>query len=230
MQTPPTLFFDQNRWFVKYAVQQARKTGHEVVILQNYAEDTPTCDSPDIPNERIFRINELYEHLSQNPYRAEYYSLARWFYFDQYMQSNDINKAMICDSDVLIFESPQEIWNQYDINKNQVGLLCSSVLSGGTCIIGSKMLHRFCNFILDQYEYQLDNLIREYEKGANISDMTFFTKFISGNIEFETLCLNNYDNDVVIDDSTIIRNKLYQFDDRKPFLHRNGNQIALLHY
>jgi len=230
MQTPPTLFFDQNRWFVKYAVQQARKTGHKVVILRNYAEDTPTCDTPNIPNERISRINELYVHLSENPYRAEYYALARWFYFDHYMQSNDIDKAMICDSDVLIFESPHEIWNQYDINKNRVGLLCTSMLSGGTCIISSKMLNKFCSFVLDQYEYQRDSLITEYKKGANISDMTFFTKFISDNLEFEPICLNNYDNKLVIDDSTIIKNKLYKFNDTKPFLRRNGNQIALLHY
>jgi len=230
MQTPPTLFFDENRWFVKYAVQQARKTDHKVVILQNYADDTPTCDSPNIPNERISKINELYVHLSENPYRAEYFCFARWFYFERYMQENDINKAIICDSDVLIFESPHEIWNQFDIKNNQVGLLCDSLLSGGTCMIHLNTLHQFCDFILYQYEYQRHNLKKEHEKGTNISDMLFFTKFISDNIEFEPICLNNYDNELVIDDSTIIKNKLYKFKNKKPFLRCNDNQIASLHY
>lgn len=117
---PIIIFHLGNQEYVKLCLQQVKKYNNNVILLNNNPDNfkeyqNETCQ---IVNYRDYYINAnsftgLYKHFSSNSHQLELICIIRWIIVYQYMKSNNIKRAFICDSDILIYENITSINHKY---------------------------------------------------------------------------------------------------------------------
>ena len=104
------------------------------------------------------------------------------------MKENNIKRAFICDSDVLIYDNIHNINDKYLYSYNF--MLCSSSsknLTGGQSIWNVDKLQEFIKSIFKFYTTQLNNIIKwhkTYNEPGGICDMTLLYYFAHNKTEF----------------------------------------------
>ena len=118
-----------NSWYLPYVLNQAVAFNKENVVLIKDAG--PNVDIKGVDNiyinnlkdEMSLKFVENYIHSSSNSHNYELFCWLRWFYLLEYMKQNNIKKIFYSDSDGLIYESVNEIYNIYGGDKLKCRLL-----------------------------------------------------------------------------------------------------------
>ena len=201
MNLPVIIFHLGNQNYVRLCLQQAIKSGNENIILLNDDENNFSDLSIKVVNYNEYSNNlqefqKIYKHFSTNSRRIEFLCIIRWMVVYEYMKKNKINRAFICDSDVLIYDNIHNIDNKY-LNSYDF-MLCSSScknLTGSQSIWNIDKLNEFIEFIFTFYTTQVNNMTKWYEtynEQGGICDMTLLYYFAHKKTEFVGLRLPNY--------------------------------------
>ena len=150
----------------------------------------------DIKSKTLDKFNKLYKHISPNNILFEKICIQRWFYIAEFMKEKKINKAFICDSDVLLYCNINNLVNKYykddlyfvSMNDKIPVNACQSIWT-------LDKLNKFINFIVEFYEKNDWIYIQNYWNKYNdkltggISDMYLLYCYIT-NTKFK----DNYFN------------------------------------
>jgi len=194
------LFFDNEVHLigdnVDYIKKRIKHSKFHIVDFQKY-------------NELSRKFRPIYKHFSSNPFELELICIMRWMYIYQYMKEENIEKAFICDSDVLLYSNIND-----DIQKHFPGdmYLCTSGsknVTGGQSFFTLDKLHSFVEFCFSFYETQIPKIEMwhpSYKDDGGICDMTLLYYFAHNVSEFVGLRLPElpyFENDLtkVMDDT-----------------------------
>tara|TARA_Y100000816_G_C26013432_1_gene529890 strand:- start:342 stop:1088 length:747 start_codon:yes stop_codon:yes gene_type:complete len=138
----------------------------------------------------------MFKNFSTNSASFELICIIRWMCICEYMETHNIERAFIHDTDVLIFDNMTKLNETYF--KNYDFMLCSSAtknLAGCLSIWDLSKLKEFIDFIFEFYESQFDKLEtwwKTYSQGGGICDMTLLYYFANKEINFVGLRLPGY--------------------------------------
>ena len=181
--------------YVESCMKQALKYNNEVIFL--------TDDSNYLNNFKIkvvdytkyvkygVQLQKTFKNYSTNSPQIEFLCVLRWLVVYQYMKENNINRAFICDSDVLIYDDISELNEKY--LKDYNFMLCSSPsknLTGGQSIWNIEELGKFKDFVINFYGTQINNIesfFETYKEPGGICDMTILYYFAHNKSNFEGL-------------------------------------------
>lgn len=216
------IFHLGNQAYVKYCLQQALQYHNEIVLLNdnpdNFKElSSDNCKIVNYSNytERVNKFNKIYKHFSTNSYQLELICIIRWMCIYEYMEKHNIQRAFICDSDVLIYDNITNIDNQY--LKDYDYMLCSSSsknVTGGQSIWNINKLKAFVEFIFAFYTVEtlqkIENWWKIYNEPGGICDMTLLYYFANNSLDFVGLRLPDFP--YFNQDLTQIFNNEFTFD------------------
>lgn len=139
-------------------------------------------------------FQNIYVHASPNSPVLEIICIVRWILIHQYMLKNNIQKAFICDSDVLLYDNVTDILPDVFFEDGCVLCTCPKhqIVTGGQSVWSLSRLGEFVKFIYEFYTTQTENIksiIKMPRKVAGISDMTLLYYFIHNRKEFTGLKL-----------------------------------------
>jgi len=218
LDLPIIIFHLGNQPYVRLCLQKALKYNNNIIIINEkdnmYPDLNVTCVSYNKYCNNIKKFENLYKHFSTNPQQLEFICILRWMCVYEYMKSNNIERAFICDSDVLIYDN---ITNINDIYlKDCDFMLCSSPsknLTGGQSIWNLNKLLEFVVFIFKFYKTQMTKMEEWYKSSkepGGICDMTLLYYFSHNATEFVGLRLPDYP--YFKNDITQIFNNEFTFD------------------
>tara|TARA_Y100000591_G_C21848390_1_gene710055 strand:+ start:1553 stop:2437 length:885 start_codon:yes stop_codon:yes gene_type:complete len=229
---PIIIFHLGNQDYVKYCLNQLQKYNNNVILLNDNPDNFKEFfnNNCKIINYKEYFINAnkfipLYKHYSSNNVQLELICIIRWMCVCEYMKNNNIKRAFICDSDVLIYDNITKINNEY--LKDYDFMLCSSGsknVTGGQSIWNFEKLEefiKFCfNFYNDENKVLIDKWWKNYKEPGGICDMTLLYYFANNGRKFEGLRLKDFP--YFKQDLTQIFNEEFTFD-----LHLavNGNHM-----
>jgi hypothetical protein len=220
MQKIPVIIFHLgNQEYVKLCLQQLNKYDNSFILLtDNDHFDEFKNDNCSIVNYKDYLVNAEkinYKHFSSNNCQFEFLCIIRWMCVYEYMKTNNINRAFVCDSDVLIYENITTINNKY--LKDYDFMLCSSGsknITGGQSIWNFEKIEEFVNFIFKFYSienlHKMENWWKNYKEPGGICDMTLLYYFANNSSDFVGLRLpdvpffnkdltQTFDNEITFD-------------------------------
>lgn len=199
-EMPIIIFHLGNQPYLKLCLQQALKYNKNIININErddmFPELNVKCVSYNKYNKNAEKFKPLYKNYSSNSPQLELICIIRWMYVYEYMFKHKIDKAFICDSDVLIYDNISHIYNKYLSNYDY--MLCSSPsknITGGQSIWTIHKLENFIRFIVQFYKTQINNIenfYKKYNEPGGICDMTLLYYFSNNATEFVGLRLNNY--------------------------------------
>ena len=203
MNIPIIIYHLGYRDYIPLCMKQALKYNKNVIFITDNVEKYKEIKGLTLVDsnkymEKINAFQKLYIHLSTNSHILELVCIIRWFVVHEYMNENNIERAFICDSDVLIYDNISKI-NENNLKEYPL-MLCSSPsknLTGGQSIWNLSELEKFVKFVFDFYENQenRENMISWYSKNKSnggICDMTLLYYFAHNESKFNGLRLPNY--------------------------------------
>ena len=180
------IFHLGNQEYVNLCLKQLKKYDNDVILLNDNPNNFNKLknDTCNIVNYRDYYINaskfnKIYKHFSTNSYQLELICIIRWMCIYEYMKKHNIQRAFICDSDVLIYDNITNIDNQY--LKDYDYMLCSSSsknLTGGQSIWNINKLKDFVEFIFEFYT------------GETLEKIENYGKVIMNLVEYEEMTMN----------------------------------------
>lgn len=175
-------------WYLPYALRQCVKSNPSARVIL-LGDDTNEKYSNIIEHKNYKdycsdanNFSKLYLHYSTNPYDYELFCIQRWFIWLKFMVENDINIALLPDTDVLILHDISQYFNysQKKINFTK----------GESNYMGFMYMHRttlidICRFIVNVYKMEpqtkfLQSAYEDYlktETHGGISDITLFSYY-----------------------------------------------------
>lgn len=203
MDIPIIVYHLGYRDYVPLCMKQALKNNDNVILITDNVEKYKEIKGLTLVDsnkyvEKINNFQKLYIHLSTNSHILELVCIIRWFVVHEYMNENNIERAFICDSDILIYDNITEVDDKY--LKQYPFMLCSSPsknLCGSHSIWNISELEKFVNFAFNFYENQENrtNIIEWYSKNKSVGgicDMTLLYYFAHNESKFNGLRLPNY--------------------------------------
>ena len=200
MSIPIIIFHLGNQEYLKLCLKQASKYNDNIINVN--LEDNMfniknvKCVSYKSYSKKMSEFEPLYKHYSTNPYKLELICIVRWMCVYEYMLEHNINRAFICDSDILIYENISHIndkyLKEYDFMLNTSS---SKNVSGSGSIWNIDKLKDFIDFIFNFYNTQITNIERwkdTYNEPGGICDMTLLYYFCHSKNNFVGLRLPNY--------------------------------------
>lgn len=201
---PIIIFHKGNQEYVHYCLKQLKKYDNNVILLNdnpnNFNElKNTTCNIVNYNNysSNVEKFISYYKHFSHNDYHFELICIIRWIYIYEYMKSNNIERAFICDSDILIYENITSINDKY--LKDYDFMLCTSSsknVAGSQSIWNFQKLEEFIKFIFKFYTIEnlnkIENWWKNYKQPGGICDMTLLYYFANNTLDFVGLRLPNF--------------------------------------
>lgn len=131
-------------WFL-LANTQARSYGNAVYWLGN----TRGADAQlqDLMTPAYANLLLDYVHMSTNHYTFELFCLTRWFYLLEFMKQQDIELALHCDSDVLLYCNAGAAYEPF----KDCWFTLALGSSPATSYIQRDALRMFCEFVSNAY-------------------------------------------------------------------------------
>ncbi|TWU57841.1 hypothetical protein [Rubripirellula reticaptiva] len=131
-------------------------------------------------NQDIRQFQAHYRHRSPNPPSFEMFCFERWFVVAKWMREHHVDKAWVCDSDLMIFSDLKSIAKKFA--SFDLGI---SFISGHSLMINRlDCLDGFCDFINRMYadpdqQQKFDDLFANSPSiwDRSISDMTALTHY-----------------------------------------------------
>ena len=109
-------------WYLSYALKQVKKSNPNanIVLLgdernKKYSKYAH-FDYIDNYNKKAKEFENIYIHFSNTDYNYELFCIQRWFIWFEYMNSHNISKALLPDTDVLIFQDVTRYFNSVPDN------------------------------------------------------------------------------------------------------------------
>jgi hypothetical protein len=225
-EIPVIIFHLGRKEYPKYCIDHALEYKNKIIFITDNKEyyrsnhinnDMLTIiDMGDYPQflGDSCKLRKIYKHFSSNSYTLEYICILRWIIIYEVMKDRNIERAFICDSDVLIYDSISEINNKFLKDYNY--MLCTSSsknVTGGQSIWNIQILKLFVDFIFKFYETQVPSIeafFKTYNEAGGICDMTLLYYFCHNKTEFVGLRLPDFpyfENDL-----TQIFNDEFTFD------------------
>ncbi len=142
--------------------------------------------------DNAVEFEKRYIHLSCNPYDYEMFAIQKWFAIKDFIFSKNIEKALIMDSDVLVYSdfSKEDEW----LNNFRDCDIATCGYGGQQTIFynNKEIMQRFCDYIMKKYADKafMDQIISDYNTkqkytyknwhltNGPISDMTWITWFV----------------------------------------------------
>ena len=219
MDIPIIIYHLGYKDYVTCCLKQALKYNNNVILITDAVNEYSNIDGLIVINNSSYSsgsnlFRKKYIHLSNNSPVIELICIQRWISIYEYMYGNNIKRAFICDSDVLIYDNITEIDNKYLLDYEH--MLCSSPsknLTGGQSIWNLSKLKEFISFIFVFYNTQKDIMIKwykTYQEPGGICDMTLLYYFSHNETVFKGLRLPEFpyfENDL-----TQIFNEEFTFD------------------
>jgi len=200
LDLPIIIFHLGNQSYVRLCLQKALKYNNNIIIINEndnmYPDLNVKCVSYRKYYNNIEEFAKIYKHFSKNSHQLELICIIRWLCVYNYMKLNNIERAFICDSDVLIYDNITDINNSY--LKDYDFMLCSSPsknLTGGQSIWNVDKLQEFTEFIFKFYKTQMTKMEAwyiSYKEPGGICDMTLLYYFSHNATEFVGLRLPDY--------------------------------------
>lgn len=203
MDIPIIVYHLGYRDYVPLCMKQALKYNKNVILITDNVEKYKQIKGITLVDsnkyvEKINTFQKLYIHLSTNSRILELLCIIRWVVVHEYMNENNIERAFICDSDILIYDNITEVDDKY--LKQYPFMLCSSPsknLCGSHSIWNISELEKFVKFVFEFYENQENrvNMIEWYSKNKSVGgicDMTLLYYFAHNESKFNGLRLPNY--------------------------------------
>ena len=212
-----------NQEYLQIVIQQAESYNNDVILIgddSNKGFCEKHYDYHQLEDESSKLFGQIYKHISPNNLEFEGICIQRWFIIHNLMKKLNIEKAFICDSDILFFCNINQIVNNY--YKKDIYISTSShkthSVTAGQSIWTIEKLKEFTDYILEFYKNSDWNYITNYwnnlvikseiEKLTGISDMyllyCFLTKtnFNDNHFNFNGDKLSiDYDLSQTVDDS-----------------------------
>lgn len=218
METIPVIIFHiGNQEYVHLCLKQAVYYKNDVRIITNnpYRFNNEGVTAIDMNKYKLFAqsFELLYKHFSTNPYQLELICIVRWMYIYEYMKDNNILKAFICDSDILLYANMSDIVKTHLKEDLYLSSSVSKNLSGSGCVFTLNKLEEFVQFTFRFYKTQIPNIMKwqkNYTENGGICDMTLLYYFAHNSSEFVGLRLPNYP--CFQNDLTKIFNEEFTFD------------------
>lgn len=196
---PVIIFHLGKQPYVKQCLHSGIKYGNEMVIINETSNMFPDLNVTCVPmakyTEKVSEFNGLFKNFSTNPEKFEALCVIRWIIVHEYMVKHNIERAFLCDSDVLLYDNITEFDNkhlkQYDY------ALCSTHtnnVTGGQSIWNRDVLGKFVDFIFEFYKTQkhaMENWYKTYKQDGGICDMTLLYYFCHNEKKFQGLRLPN---------------------------------------
>ena len=218
MSLPIIIFHLGDREYVHLCLRQAREYNETVILItdcpDNYMDTGAKCVNFNKYSKYVNDFQKLYKHYSTNSAQLEFLCIVRWFVVYEYMKEQKIERAFLCDSDVLIYDNIEEINFRY--LQDHEFMLCSSHskdVNGCHSIWDFQKLQEFVIFSFRFYKTQIPNIERwhkTYTSPGGICDMTLLYYFAHKENEFQGLQLPNYPT--IENDLTQVFNKSITFD------------------
>lgn len=210
--------------YVKLCLKQLQKYNNNVILLNdnpNHFKDLFNNNCK-VVNYKDYLINTnkfipLYKNYSSNNANIELICIIRWMCICEYMKHNNIKRAFICDSDILIYDNITKINNEF--LKDYDYMLCSSSsknVTGSGSIWNLNKLEEFIKFIFNFYTREtlkkIENWWKDYKEPGGICDMTLLYYFANNSLDFVGLRLKDYPYFSEKQDLTQIFNQEFTFD------------------
>lgn len=129
-------------------------------------------------------FEKYYFHLSQQTQAFELICIQRWMIIYEYMKKHGLKgKILHLDSDVLLFEKPDTLFNIYQPFDVTMGLKWSPA---NTMFRNVEVLGDFCEFVMNLYKNEKDLIKQVYQRECienkspnGISDMRLFQMWMT---------------------------------------------------
>ncbi len=186
MTIPIIIFHVGNQSYLQTVIQQAEQYGNKIILIGDNSNKHFCKNHVDYQQYQNLEFDKIYQHVSPNNVRFEKICFQRWFIINNVMKQQQIQKAFVCDSDVMIYCNIHEL-----IQKNYVDDIFISTtttkyhVTAGQSIWTQSKLQEFCDFIIDFYQNNQWNYIHNYWKlyenkdSGGISDMYVLYCFLT---------------------------------------------------
>lgn len=219
---PIIIFHKGAQEYVKICINQALKWDNYVILLNDNPDNYKDIQSPNFKcvnysnySKNADRFSKLFKNFSTNNSEIELICIQRWLYVEYYMKLHKINRAFVCDSDILIFDNINKINSKY-LNKYDY-MLCSSPsknLTGGQSIWNLNKISEFSEFTINFYSKQnierMEEWWKTYKNDGGICDMTILYYFSVNDDIFKGLIISN--KPMLENDLTQIFDNSFTFD------------------
>lgn len=183
---PIIIFHIGNTDYLKIAINQALSFNNIVYLIGDDSNKS-FCDNH--YNWLQYRNNyfeKIYKHVSPNNINFEKICIERWIIINNFMKTENIEKAFICDSDVLLYCNINNIINEYYTNDFYISTTTTFYnVTAGQSIWSLNKLSSFVEFIFDFYNNNIWEYIINYwynydnKLYGGISDMYLLYCFIT---------------------------------------------------
>ena len=114
---PVIIFHLGKQPYVKQCLHSGIKSGNEMVIINETSNMFPDLNVKCVPmakyTDKVSQFNGLFKNFSTNPEKFEALCVIRWIIVHEYMVKHNIERAFLCDSDVLLYDNITEFDNKY---------------------------------------------------------------------------------------------------------------------
>lgn len=189
---PVVIFHDNDDKYLEYSIKSAEKF-NETVVLLGTKKNKDFCkiwfDTAEFDMSMYKEFEKVYMHMSSNTHKFEITAFKKYYVLQQYMETNEIEKCVLLDSDVLTYVNYSDLpyINSVDVS---VALALEQpqyrwTASGHTFICSKKALNDFISFFYNTYKDNIEILNKKWEyhiknnvKGG-ICDMTLLYLWIN---------------------------------------------------
>lgn len=206
---PVIIFHIGNQQYLHDCVNVSSRYGNEIHLLNDNPNNFKNIENVIVDNYLQYasyadKFKSLYKHFSTNSVQLEFICIIRWFCICKYMEEKNIQKAFICDSDILIFDNISHVVDTYLHNDMYLCSSGSKNVSGSQSVFTLSKLQEFINFTMTFYQTQISNMEKwklTYDEPGGICDMTLLYYFAHNTSEFVGLRLPGfpyYENDLTV--------------------------------
>ena len=177
MSHPVIIFHVGNQPYLRLAITQARRWGNRVILIgddrDTDAQFVSSESMDEMPSLKEFR--QSYRHLSPNNVPFERICIARWFYIAEVMKREQIGRAFVCDSDVMIYENLSKLIDE-QFTEQPVYMTSTNTkygLTAGQSIWSLEAIEDFTTWILRFYKSQSwESLQKQWDRYDNKSKLS----------------------------------------------------------
>jgi hypothetical protein len=188
MSLPIVFIHKSNSDYLIYSLLQAKQTNpqSDIILLGDYSNDCYKFIHHENLNNYLFGARELgkvYKHFHNiNSYLNELLCFQRWFVLRDFMQTNNFNRCLYIDSDVMLYANVTQEQDKF----SEFDLTLSHNLSPHCNFINNlNALEKYCYFVFSLYTdssivKEIDQLMQEVSQKrvwGGVSDMTVFRAF-----------------------------------------------------
>lgn len=225
-----------NPTYLKFVLAQLKETNPDAnIVLMGDSSNNEYPFVKHVMLEDYFHgakeFEKVYQHKNITPYGFELFCYQRWFCVYEYMLENNLKDVISLDSDVLVYDNLQELYefvNRFKFSVRTTAFPDNSFGDAGPPLAYFKIekLKDLCDFFIESYknpnylellDKKVDYQRNLYESVCGICDMNqvyFFTKMQSEGDYFDLSNIIELNNKKIKIDSTILDSTEFEEKDK----------------